>query len=530
MSNTLPGTVYKWLQLLNLPVAKEYVESNLRQHISFPSLLSITDLLDTLQLSNSALVVDKDKLNELPVPLLAHIGKNGGDFILITNKNKSKKKTRAQLAAWSGIVLVADPQEFSNNEENKNLYIKQLKFKRIITALSVVVFMLVVITLLSAFTWYATAMCGTAFTGLFLSILMVRKQAGLQNGKLDELCDWAAVNGCDTALKKKKTGLMQWLPLADMALIWFATLTLTLPVTALGGLSAGLPQLLTIASTASIPLILYALWYQKKILKTWCTVCILIAITLFAQSLIGLTKLQVPIRITAELLTVIQIMALISMAITLTWVILRRQFRSVKQNSDALYQLKRFKNDPDIFFHQLNQQRKVNTTLFENELVVGNPLATVQIIMACNPYCSPCAATHNVLHDLTGSGTIGLTIRFAINTDNKENPRTKAAAYLLSLSNLLTPEKRREALHHWYQWMDMEKFSTVYTSAIPDASWEILNQHQQWSIESEITGTPSLFINGQKLPATYSVEEMVHILNNTTAVEEYFKYKIAKTV
>jgi ABC-type bacteriocin/lantibiotic exporter with double-glycine peptidase domain len=63
----------RWLQKLNIPVSARYIKEKFLSHPDYPSLLSITDSLNELGIENAALVVDKEKLNEIPIPFLAHI-------------------------------------------------------------------------------------------------------------------------------------------------------------------------------------------------------------------------------------------------------------------------------------------------------------------------------------------------------------------------------------------------------------------------------------------------------------------------
>ena len=76
------------------------------------------------------------------------------------------------------------------------------------------------------------------------------------------------------------------------------------------------------------------------------------------------------------------------------------------------------------------REQEIDTTSFENDLQLGNPDARLQIMVACNPYCGPCAKTHKILHELVEKNDIGLTIRFIVkNKNNSDSKRGGSETY-----------------------------------------------------------------------------------------------------
>ncbi|HBQ58690.1 MAG TPA: hypothetical protein DD671_03460, partial [Balneolaceae bacterium] len=57
----------------------------------------------------------------------------------------------------------------------------------------------------------------------------------------------------------------------------------------------------------------------------------------------------------------------------------------------------RVKYDPKIFTQYLLEQRKVDVTPFEKEISIGNPEASIRLVMASNLFCTPCKAMHEKL-------------------------------------------------------------------------------------------------------------------------------------
>ena len=80
MKNELTKPVHRWLKQLSIPVTQKFVDEKLLSHPDYPSLASITSLLDELGVDNGAYVVNIEKLNMLPFPILIHTVDKGGEI------------------------------------------------------------------------------------------------------------------------------------------------------------------------------------------------------------------------------------------------------------------------------------------------------------------------------------------------------------------------------------------------------------------------------------------------------------------
>ena len=179
-----------------------------------------------------------------------------------------------------------------------------------------------------------------------------------------------------------------------------------------------------------------------------------------------------------------------------------------KKLANENYSLLRFKNNPNIFESLLKQQREVSVTPFADDLQLGNPDAKIQIMVACNPYCGPCAIAHEDLVKLLERADIGLTVRFTIKSEDKEDKKIIAVKYLFQLLAGRNNQYKRQVLHDWYSTMNFETFSKKYVvTDFPNVDDQLLD-NEQWSRESKITGTPTIFINGYEMPKQYRINDL----------------------
>ena len=252
--------------------------------------------------------------------------------------------------------------------------------------------------------------------------------------------------------------------------------------------------------------------------KKWCRLC-LVAVTLLWMQLIALIPQLQQIGNWKFELQYLILFSLSIIFIASLWLAFKSLLNANKEIEKEDFSNLRFKNNPDVFAALLQKQKKVDTTPFENDLQIGNADSPLQIVVACNPYCGPCAKAHKLLEELVEKNDIGLVIRFAIRTENKEERKLQAVQYLLQLSMGAEIQYKERLFHNWYEKMDLDNFKTDYPlSLIPNVE-DQLKQHERWTDKADVAFTPTIFINGYKLPKQYKAEDLKKLIKNIDVKE-----------
>ncbi|MDZ4793047.1 MAG: hypothetical protein SGI83_02110 [Bacteroidota bacterium] len=172
MSLKLENTVYHWLKILRIPVASTFVKEKLLSHSDYPSLVSVTDLLDELAIENASIVVDKERVNELPVPFLAHTPGSKGGLIIVTNVKQLLESRPSFLTEWDGVALMAEkPGVFKNAENDKWLAMEQKK-KQVIGITAMGFISLAAFAVAINFSWIMIVLLITTLVGIGIAILI----------------------------------------------------------------------------------------------------------------------------------------------------------------------------------------------------------------------------------------------------------------------------------------------------------------------------------------------------------------------
>jgi len=207
--------------------------------------------------------------------------------------------------------------------------------------------------------------------------------------------------------------------------------------------------------------------------------------------------------------------------IAATWFLVKRVVLKASEASKNNIELLQWKRNPKIFLSLLNRQKYVNVIHWDNDLIMGNPDAPVQLMAVCNPYCGPCAKTHKELTELIEnySEQVGLTVRFTVKANNKDDKRAIAVKYILTAYNKSKSSIEAHPVDVWFDKMNIDSFKKVYNFLDNNKmeDWNnVLEQYEEWCNKADITYTPTIFLNGFELPKEYSVKSLQLLISTIT--------------
>lgn len=143
-------------------------------------------------------------------------------------------------------------------------------------------------------------------------------------------------------------------------------------------------------------------------------------------------------------------------------------------------------------------------------IIMGNPNAEHTLTMVTNPFCQPCAKTHKVVEDLLStSENINCQVIFSA-SNSQGDKRGIVARTILSLAG----DQQAEALHQWYknEERNVEKWREKLGVIEEKKAESILEQHTTWCEIAKVEGTPTLYLNGFKMPDLYRLPDFKRVL------------------
>ena len=516
MIPTMSATVYNWLKELKIPVSKTYLHQQLLSHPDYPSLLSITDILNELGIENTAVQIERDQLGEIETPFLVHLNGNGGEFVIIKNRDNLEQQFDRFYDRWRGVIIAAEKPLNGIHKENSDWLKKDSKTARALlltlSTLALFIFFSGIIT----FDWVKIGLLLIAVAGIFVSWMITTKELGIENKIADQVCGKDAdCNSVIHSAKAKRSFNINW---SDAGIIYFPFLLITLLIASFNNSLASIYPLLGLFAAASLPFTIISIYYQWRVIKKWCRLCLVTVVLLWFQFILLLQQVTDLFKYDFER-TVFgnftMMMIFLLFIISAAWLWLKPMLEKSKELETEVFHGKRFKYDPAVFTALLEKQKKINVSPDDLGITLGNPNVANTIIKVCNPYCGPCAKAHPVIDKLLEENdNLKVQILFTA-TDDEKDIKAKPVKHLLALHEKNDRQLIQKALDDWYltENKDYDVFAQKHVlNGELERQGEKLSAMKTWCDDMKIEFTPTFFINGYQLPRQYTIEDLKYFL------------------
>ncbi len=528
-----------YIKQLKISVTSSSLKQQLNENAYFPSLYSISDVFERFKIPHEVFKIDQEKIEKLSPPFIAYLNNQttGKDFVLVTSINQNEvqyiadnKKTKKVskkifLKNWENIVLFAEAAENSGEKDYQVKHKKEVianNKRNVIVIASILILLSTLYFFLHSlpdnFLLSASFLLIIKMMGLAATILLLVYEIDKSNAFVKSICTAGKQTNCAAVLqsraskifaRKDSSGGMSW---GEAGFFYFASTFLFLLFP-----SVSSPNKIAVLSFANIfaaPYIVFSVYYQWKVLKQWCQLCLTVQAVLTAEltwSIINFwNRPYLPNSYNALLTTIYCLLIPFTV-----WYIIKPLILKAKNEPVYKEAYKRLLYNPDTFNNLLRQQAQAPDGYQNMGIEIGNPKAENTIIKVCNPYCGPCAKAHPVLDEIVHHNeNVKLKLIFTA-TNDKDDRRGIAARHLLAINANNNSLQTKQALHDWYlsERKDYDVFAAKYPLNGELKKQEIeLEKMKEWCKEAEISFTPTLFINGYRLPADYKLEELKYIL------------------
>jgi len=186
-----------------------------------------------------------------------------------------------------------------------------------------------------------------------------------------------------------------------------------------------------------------------------------------------------------------------------------RTNQSLQQSMNSL------KADEDVFAALLKKQPFYETNDCDSVIRFGNPDSKLRLSILSNPYCNPCAKMHKRIEELLKQTGNAISVQYILSSFTEEMNSTNKyliAACLNPLASRHCEEERRSNLFH--DWFEKGKplrddyFKEMGLDMNNPAIEAEFQKHEAWKQKTQIKGTPTVLVNGFKLPESYKIEDL----------------------
>ncbi len=511
-------------KLLNNKITYTTIRGKLLQHPSFPSLYSITNTLTNFGITNKAVKVKVEQLNQLETPFLATT--HGGETILVKKSENGYvhffspamgwKNTNLDdfTKMWNKMVILIDI-ESAVTEENyprkKNIeLLNDLRFS-IVLVFSTLLILSIIFAIGSS---SILAYFFIKVFGLMVAVALVNKEINRNTNY--SFCKVGKKINCDDVLNSPAAKLFDWLSMTDMGFLYFTGTIITFVISTIvpEHTSIDLLKFLVLTSFLALPYTLFSLFYQGFVIKKWCTLCLATIAMLWAEAVIGFFYFRESSLLPNFELKTILLFSFCLFFPPIIWMFLKKELLKSSGFDSLYFSNLRIKNNWEVFQYIQQKQKVVDMDFISNEIVLGNYSAKNVLVVAINPYCPSCGKEYGHIVKLLErhSDYVKIVIRFVVSY--YENDRAKLYASAMLISHYL--EGRfdfKELLKEWFKGRNLNEFIKSYPITHNKMAEDILHHHHLWSEKNNIEFTPTTYLNNKKLTIDYTVEQLLNILD-----------------
>ena len=519
-----PLVLNGFLKSIKVKVSLNTIDQTLNEHPDYPSFLSITDSLKKWNVDCLALQANANNLLSIPTPFITILKDRQfivvreilDDEIKIINQYGKKELVGMSqfIEKWSETIIIAESNELSGEID----YIKKQRAailnQFIIALIPIGILVSVLVPFINGSVGLVPSLfVVTTLIGLTASVLLLWYDIDKGNPLLKQICSGIQKSSCSAVLNTKAASIGGMVTWSEVGFFYFSS---SLLFAAFVGINTVVP-VLNVFSLLALPYVIFSIYYQWRVAKQWCVLCLWVQAVLLIEGILTIINNLVSYAAIEHVIITNWTMVLIVFIIPIiSWYLLKPL---LKRNQAAKYDKRRYlqmKYNDVVFWTLLQKQLSIDDYSTDAlGITLGNPNAKNTIIKVCDPYCPPCAKAHPVLDQIiVQNPDIKMQIIFkATNDENDE--RVQPVKHLLAVAEKGDQYMTHKALDDWYLVTpkNYDVFAAKYplTEELEMQSDKIINMNK-WCENLKINSTPTIFINGRKLPNTYLISEISYFL------------------
>ncbi|MDR0750570.1 MAG: hypothetical protein LBF62_13515 [Tannerellaceae bacterium] len=505
-----------FLELLGVKHTKRYSNRVYNEHPYKNSLYSFSSLLSEYSVENVTVqLLDEDKdIKKLEVPVIVSCGSEIGiiskienDSITLTALNNINVKISIDQfnELWDGITLFAEA-----GSKSIEPHYQKHKLSDLFNSTQKYILLLFSISLILSTVWTKELYLNSIImlllvinlAGVFVSYLLILKHYKIQSNYADKICSLIQKGDCNDVLDSSASKLFGLIGWSEVGMSYFVSNCIILLF------NPELLPLLAVVNVCTLPYSFWSVWYQKYRVNSWCTLCLIVQGLLWLIFIVNMvfgyfnpTQDSLVVQ-SLVILSCIYIIPFIIVNQLLSLIIKKNKMENITQEFNSL------KANDDVIKAILSKQSYVEVDKSSSQILFGNKDAEILITILTNPHCTPCARMHSKISDFLSDKNSKFCIQYIFSSFGEEFDMSSKFMIAIYLNNPI--DEACEIYHEWFTFGRINSFSFFqkYKVTFDEYCINEFNKHNEWRKNSKLSATPTVLINGYKLPKHYNIEDI----------------------
>ena len=473
-------------------------------------------MLEDYDISTYGIKFNNKETAELTFPCLLVIG---GQFVVATDYhdgyitydyygNKNTVQIEKFNGVWTGEALVCEevPLKIEEKDYRRN------RIQEIIDIFSNMIPILLPLIIASIIFFHRSPTSGIIkyadllinLFGLTICYFLLEKQIKGASEFGDRLCSFFHKVSCNFILDDEKAKIFGY-TWSEIGMAYFMTRLICWSMQPLLELPCSMINLF------AIPFSIWCIIYQFR-KNMICTLCMCVQTSIWCTAILHIIYY---VTSTDEFHVDLLFMIVCSSMYILGVIIVNRVVLAIVLNvklQNSISLARSLKSDKDVFHLILHKQHKVEVPDTKKYTQYGSDKAKYVVTILTNPYCSHCADIHERIKKLLRSIEDKIAIQYVF--EAFLDAQKRACKLLIASHQQLNREDNHELLDMWFHKKNtninfyVEKY---HLDLDLDDVDDTLNYYHHWRMSTQLTATPTLFINGYLLPKEFEVEDLLYL-------------------
>lgn len=181
---------------------------------------------------------------------------------------------------------------------------------------------------------------------------------------------------------------------------------------------------------------------------------------------------------------------------------------SKSRNTDNIrYEINSLKADEDVFKVLLKKQPHYEVSKDTSRILLGNPDSNLLITVFSNPHCNPCSQMHKRINKLLEQNR-NICVQYIFSSFNEELEVSNK--YLIGAYFQNNGESKM-VYDDWFEKGQFNKEEFFRLHPVDIEMEEVVREfdlHAQWKEQSGLGATPTILVDGYKLPDNSKIEDI----------------------
>lgn len=499
------------LRELKVPFTNSFASLAYEDHPYKYTFYGLKSLCEKFGIETEGLLAyNKESIHELPVPFVAEYN---NDYVLV--KTITEYKVVFEIYGvdnslsieqfqnkWSGHILL-----FSSNKNSIEPNYKEHVAQKRINLIEQCVLVVCTLMLLGGLVvgrakpnvieivLLILYMCGCILSGM-----LILQQVKVNSSFLDSVCHAFKKSSCNNVLESNAAKFIRRYSWSEIGFSYFSVSFIALAV------SSQSQNTLAQIAVMAVPYSIWSIWYQHRI-SQWCPLCLMVQVVVVLQFVCCFLGgyYSHPIKLDTQIIILI-IVAYIAIILALNKVLPMFSFSSELQK--VRWQYSHLKMNKKVFDFLQQSEDKYGTD--GSSIHFGDQNSNMIVTVFSNPYCNPCAAMHKRLQELYSSNSC--LIQYVFTSFKPEWDMINK--YLIAVYQQYGAEKAWEVYTEWYDKGKNSQehfFDKYHLDMSSDDIEREFQRHEQWKKSTKFNATPTILVNGGKIPYGYNIEDVQYL-------------------